>query len=294
MSEKSFSGVYTAIVTPMDQGAVSFADLQNLVEYQINEGIDGLVAVGTTGESPTLDHEEHLEVIRCVIETAAGRVPVIAGTGSNSTREAVALTRQAHDAGADGMLQVAPYYNKPSQEGLYQHFSAVAEETDKPIILYSIPSRCVIEIGIETVVRLAGKYSHVCTIKESGGSTDRVSQLLQAGGDQLTVLSGDDNMTLPFMIAGAQGVISVASNLVIKDLSAMVRCALDNDFSAAAALNRKYYALFKNLFIEPNPVPIKYALQRAGIIGSAEVRLPLCPLSDRNRKILDNTLDALG
>ena len=278
----------------MDQGAVSFADLQKLVEYQIDEGIDGLVAVGTTGESPTLDHEEHLEVIRRVIEVAAGRVPVIAGTGSNSTREAVALTHQAHDAGADGMLQVAPYYNKPSQEGLYQHFSAVAEETDKPIILYSIPSRCVIEIGIETVVRLAEKYTHVRTIKESGGSTDRVSQLLRAGGDQLTVLSGDDNMTLPFMSAGAQGVISVASNLVIKDLSAMVRCALNNDYASAAALNRKYYALFKNLFIEPNPVPIKYALQRAGIIGSAEVRLPLCPMSDSHRKILDDTLDSLG
>ncbi len=294
MSTQSFSGVYTALVTPMDKGAVSFADLQKLVEYQINEGIDGLVAVGTTGESPTLDHKEHLEVIRKVIEVAAGRVPVIAGTGSNSTREAVELTRQAHEAGADGMLQVAPYYNKPSQEGLYQHFQAIAEATDKPIILYSIPSRCVIEIGIETVVRLAENYTHVRTIKESGGSTDRVSQLLQAGGDLLTVLSGDDNLTLPFMSAGAKGVISVASNLVVKDLSAMVRFALDNDYAAAAALNRKYYALFKNLFIEPNPVPIKYALQRAGIIGSAEVRLPLCPMSDSNRKILDETLDSLG
>ena len=294
MSTQPFSGVFTAIVTPMDQGAVAFDDLQKLVEYQIDEGIDGLVVVGTTGESPTLDHKEHLEVVRKVIEVAAGRVPVIAGTGSNSTTEAVELTRKAHEAGADGMLQVTPYYNKPNQEGLYRHFSTVAEATDKPIILYSIPSRCGIEVGIETMSRLAGQFPHVRTIKESGGSTDRVSALLQAAGDQLTVLSGDDYMTLPFISAGAKGAISVASNLVVKDLVAMVRSALKNDYGNAMTLHNKYYSLFKNLFLEPNPVPIKYALKRAGIIGSDEVRLPLCEMSERNRKILDDTLDSLA
>ena len=288
-----FRGVFTALVTPMDQGQVCFEDLDALVEWQITAGIDGLVPVGTTGESPTLSHEEHIEVIRRTVDRVHGRVPVIAGTGSNATKEAVALTQAADQAGADGILAVAPYYNKPSQEGLCRHFSALAEATDKPIVLYSIPSRCGIEIGVETISRLAKRFSHVRTIKESGGSCDRVAALLDACGDTVTVLSGDDGLTVPFLSLGAQGVISVASNLVVRDMVSMVKSALANDFASARALTQKYYRLFCDLFIEANPVPVKYALHRAGRIRSPEIRLPLCPLSHGSRAALDKTLNRL-
>ncbi len=294
MNSTQFSGVLTALVTPMNEGSVNYEDLSNLVETQIEEGIDGIVAVGTTGESPALSHDEHSEVIRFCIEKARGRVPVVAGTGSNSTIEAVSLTRQAHDAGADALLQVAPYYNKPSQEGLFRHFSAVAESTDKPIILYSIPSRCGIEIGVGTVARLRQKHPHINVIKEAGGSCDRVSELVEAMGDDLTVLSGDDSLTVPFMAVGAKGVISVASNLVVKDLARMTRAALDNDFATATEIHLKYYPLFRALFIEPNPVPIKTALHHAGRIRSAEVRMPLCEMSAETRNRLFQAMTATG
>jgi 4-hydroxy-tetrahydrodipicolinate synthase len=213
MKLRPLTGTITALVTPFREGQVDYADLKRLVAYQIKGGIDGLVPVGTTGESPTLDHEEHLDVIRAVIAAAAGRVPVIAGTGSNSTLEAVHLTKLSHEAGADAMLVVAPYYNKPSQEGLFRHFATIADATDRPIILYSIPGRCGIEISVSVVERLRAKFKHVRWIKEAGGSVDRVDQLKQAMGRDITVLSGDDSLTLPFMAVGAEGVISVASNL---------------------------------------------------------------------------------
>jgi 4-hydroxy-tetrahydrodipicolinate synthase len=281
-------------VTPLHNEAVDFDSLRKLTEFQIKSGIHGLVPVGTTGESPTLSHEEHLDVIRAVIETSRGRVPVVAGTGSNSTHEAVELTRLSDQAGADAMLVVAPYYNKPSQEGVYRHFATIAEVTDKPIILYSIPGRCGIEISVPVIERLRKKYPHVAYIKEAGGSVDRVDQIKQALGRDMTVLSGDDSLTLPFMAVGAEGVISVASNLLPKEVAQLVLLALGNDFEKARKLHRKLYPVFKHIFIEPNPVPIKTALARARRIASADVRLPLCGMSKANEETLFATLGAIG
>lgn len=293
MKLRPLTGTITALATPFRNGQVSYEDLKKLVAHQIRGGIDGLVPVGTTGESPTLDWDEHMEVIRFVIAEAKGRVPVIAGTGSNSTAEAVKLTQLSHDAGADAMLVVAPYYNKPSQEGLFRHFSELAETTDKPIILYSIPGRCGIDISVGVVERLRAKYQHVAWIKEAGGSVDRVDQLKSALGNDLVVLSGDDSLTLPFMSVGAEGVISVASNLYVREISKMVKLALANDFAKAAKLHRQLYPVFKTLFIEPNPVPIKYALRRAGIIASGEVRSPLCDMTAANTKTVEQVLATL-
>lgn len=293
MKLRPLTGTITALVTPFRDGQIAFDDLKKLVGYQIKGGINGLVPVGTTGESPTLSHEEHMEVIRFVIAETRGRVPVIAGTGSNSTHEAVELTKLSHDAGADAMLVVAPYYNKPSQEGLFRHYCAIAEATDKPIILYSIPGRCGIEISVGVVQRLRAKYKHVAWIKEAGGSVDRVDSLKQALGNDIAVLSGDDSLTLPFMSVGAEGVISVASNLYVREIAKMVNLALANDFAKAAKLHRLLYPVFKALFIEPNPVPVKVALARAGVIGSAEVRSPLCDMTAANAKILEAALAAL-
>lgn len=293
MKLRPFTGTTTALVTPFRKQKVAFDDLSRLVEFQIKAGINGLVPVGTTGESPTLSHEEHMDVVRAVIADTRGRVPVIAGTGSNSTQEAIGLTKLAHDAGADAMLVVAPYYNKPSQEGVYRYYAALAEVTDRPIILYSIPGRCGIEISVPVVERLRARYPHVRIIKEAGGSVDRVDQLKQAMGSAITVLSGDDSLTLPFMAVGAEGVISVASNLYVREIAKMVRLALANDFTAAGRIHRRLYPAFKTLFIEPNPVPIKVALVRAGIIGSAEVRLPLCGMSAASTKALELVLAQL-
>lgn len=293
MAVKRFTGTYTALVTPFKNGAVAFDELKSLVETQIAAGISGLVPVGTTGESPTLDHEEHSDVIRAVVETAAGRVPVLAGTGSNSTAEAVSLTERARDVGVDGFLQVAPYYNKPTQEGLFRHFSAVADVTDKPIMLYSIPGRCAIEIGVATVARLHDRHAHINHIKEAGGSCDRVDQLRNALGDDLVIVSGDDSMTLPFLALGAKGVVSVASNLLPAEVGTMVAAALEGDFAGALAMHRRLGPLFKGLFAETSPAPIKYALAQAGVLSSAEVRLPLCEMSLGGREELDRVLAAV-
>lgn len=294
MKLRPLTGTITALVTPFRQHEVAYDDLAKLVEYQIRGGINGLVPVGTTGESPTLSHEEHLEVIRAVVAAARKRVPVIAGTGSNSTHEAVELTQLAHAAGAEGMLVVAPYYNKPSQEGLFQHYCAVAEATDRPIILYSVPSRCGIEIGVPVVERLAKRFKHVRWVKEAGGSVDRVDLLKHALGHDVTVLSGDDSLTLPFMAVGAEGVISVASNLLVREVGQLVRLALSYDYAKAARLHRKLYPVFKALFLEPNPVPVKAALFRAGIIGSNAVRPPLSGMSPVSSQILEKALAAIG
>ncbi len=294
MNTNLFSGVFTALATPMQGGEVAYADLEKLVAHQLEGGIDGLVSVGTTGESPTLMRSEHIEVIRATVQAAAGRAPVYAGTGSNSTYEAVDLTREAEKAGADGFLVVAPYYNKPSQEGLFQHFSKIAECTEKPIILYSIPSRCGIEISVEVTARLFEKYPHVCCMKAAEGSCDKVTEYVRTLGSDFAVMSGDDGLTLPFMSAGARGVISVASNLVVSPLVEMVRAAKANDYASARETYLKYYPLFKAIFLEPNPVPIKYALKQAGIITSDEVRLPLSPLTDATKAALDLILSELG
>ena len=293
MKKRPFTGTITALVTPFRKQAVAFDDLAKLVETQIKGGIDGLVPVGTTGESPTLSHDEHLDVIRATVAAARGRVPVIAGTGSNSTAEAVELTTLATEAGADAMLVVAPYYNKPSQEGVFGYFSAVAEATDKPVILYSIPGRCGIEISVGVVERLRAKYPHVRYIKEAGGSVDRVDQLKQALGKDITVLSGDDSLTLPFIAVGAEGVISVASNLLPKQVGQLVDLALAGELAKATAAHRRLYPVFKSLFLEPNPVPVKFAMQRAGLIGSDEVRPPLSPLTKPSETALLAALSTL-
>ncbi|HVU18993.1 MAG TPA: 4-hydroxy-tetrahydrodipicolinate synthase [Candidatus Didemnitutus sp.] len=290
-SPRPFTGAITALVTPFANGAVALGELRKLVDTQIKQGINGLVPVGTTGESPTLDYEEHLEVIRTVIAQARRRVPVIAGTGSNSTKEALYLTREAHTAGADAMLVVAPYYNKPTQEGLFNHFSAIAEATDRPIILYSIPGRCGVEIGVPVIERLRARYPHVNHIKEAGGTVDRVDQMTQALGDSMTVLCGDDSLTLPFMALGAKGVISVASNLYPRAVARLTSLMLEGEYNRALTLHRKLYPVFKTIFIESNPGPIKEGMARAGLLSSPEVRSPLCPLTEANRKTLFSVLD---
>ncbi|MGB0257897.1 MAG: 4-hydroxy-tetrahydrodipicolinate synthase [Coraliomargarita sp.] len=281
MNTNQFSGVFTALATPMRDGAVAYDDLDTLIAHQLAGGIDGLVSVGTTGESPTLDTPEHLDVIRATVKAAAGKVPVYAGTGSNSTAEAVELTREAEAAGADGFLVVAPYYNKPSQEGLFLHFSQIAEVTEKPIILYSIPGRCGIEISVDVTARLYEKYPHVCCMKAAEGSCEKVIDYVRTLGPDYAVMSGDDGLTLPFMSAGATGVISVASNLVVAPLVKMVADANAGNYCAARETFLKYYPLFKAIFLDPNPVPIKYALKQAGIIGSEEVRMPLSPITEQ-------------
>lgn len=290
MNTTLFSGVFTALATPLRNGAICYEDLDALIAHQLDGHINGLVSVGTTGESPTLSHTEHIEVIRATVSATAGKVPVIAGTGSNSTDEAIDLTRQAEAAGADGFLIVAPYYNKPSQAGLLQHFSRIAECTEKPIVLYSIPSRCGIEISVDVTARLYEQYPHVCCMKAAEGSCEKVAEYVRTLGSDYAVMSGDDGLTLPFMAAGASGVISVASNLVVAPLVEMVQAANHNDYPSARAIYLKYYPLFKAIFLEPNPVPIKYALKQAGIIQSDEVRLPLSQLTGDTAQVLDRLL----
>jgi len=285
-----FRGTFTALVTPFREDAIDFNALQNLIESQIAAGIDGIIAVGTTGESPTLTHDERKEVIRCAIETANRRCLVLAGTGSYSTREAIAITEEAEKLGVDGALLVAPYYNKPSQEGLFRHFSAIAKSTPLRLMLYNIPGRCGVDIAAETVARIQDDCPNVVSIKEAGGNVDRVSELRARLPGAFTVLSGDDGLTLPFLAAGAVGVVSVASNLLPGEMCELVGAFTNGDLKRAEELHRKLYWLFKDLFVEPNPVPIKTALSWRGTI-SAEVRLPLCEMSAANQARLRKTLE---
>ena len=285
-----FQGAYTALITPFGRdGAVDYGRLRELVEFQIAGGIDGLVPVGTTGESPTLDAEEHLEVIRVVVEAAAGRVKVIAGTGANSTAEALELTARAKDLGVDGTLQVTPYYNKPTQTGLLRHFSAVAD-LGLPVVLYNVPGRAGCEIAVPTVAELA-KHPQVVAVKEAAGSVDRVSRLKAAC--EIDVFSGDDGLTLPMMSVGGCGVISVASNVAPRAVADLVHAAAAGRWDEARALHYRYYALFNDVFIETNPIPIKAAMEMAGL-GPAVYRLPLCELAPANREKLRATLQACG
>jgi len=294
MDKNRLHGVHTALVTPMAEGAVAYSDLERLIDRQIESGVSGIVPCGTTGESPTLSESEHLEVIRKSVECAAGKTLVIAGTGANSTEEALSLTRSADQAGADAFLLVAPYYNKPSQEGLFAHFSALAEITEKPIVLYSIPSRCGIEISTDLVCRLREKYPHVCALKEAGGRSAKVSDTLCRIDDDFVVLSGDDGLTLPFMACGAKGVVSVASNLIPEVVTEMVQLALSGDYESARKIHLSQYGLFTDLFCEPNPVPVKVLMQMVGMIESAEVRLPLSPPSPSNLALLKGLCSTLS
>jgi 4-hydroxy-tetrahydrodipicolinate synthase len=284
-----FTGTYTAIVTPFKDGAVDETALAGLIRSQIRGGVDGVVPVGTTGESPTLDYDEHINVIAWSVKVAAGRIKVLAGTGGNSTEEAIFLTQEAEAAGADGSLQVAPYYNKPSQEGLFQHFREIARNTRLPIVLYSIPGRCGIEIGVDTVRRLARVCRNIVGIKEAGGNPDRVTQLREALGPKFIILSGDDSLTLPFMSVGAQGVISVASNIIPRQVRRMVAAFAGGRLAEAQRLHVQYSPVFKDLFIETNPVPAKAALAMLGACRN-ELRLPLVPIGRENARRLRATL----
>ena len=285
-----FEGAYTALITPFNRnGSVDFGKLRELIEMQIQGGIDGIVPMGTTGESPTLDYEEHEKVIEMSIETANRRIKVIAGTGANSTREAIELTKHAQDAGADATLQVTPYYNKPSQAGLIKHFSAVAD-LGLPTILYNIPGRCSREIEMGTVVELA-KHPNIVAVKEAGGSVDRVSQTLARC--KIEILSGDDSLTLPMMSVGALGVISVVSNVTPKPVVDMVHAALDGRWPEALALHRKYYRLFTDLFCDTNPIPVKAAMAMMGLCEEV-YRLPLCETSEANKAKIRDCLRQLN
>ena len=288
-----FRGTFTALVTPFRNGAIDVAAFEQLIENQIAAGISGVVAVGTTGESPTLSHEERQELIRLSIATAKKRCQVLAGTGSNATQHAVADTKTAEKLGVDGALLVAPYYNKPSQEGLFCHFKAVADSTALPIMLYNIPGRCGVDIAPDTVVRLAKECRNIVSIKEASGSVERISELRARLPESFTILSGDDSLTLPFMSVGAVGVVSVASNLFPAEVCELVRAYEGGDAKLALDVHRKMFPLFKDLFIEPNPVPVKTALGWRGAM-SIEVRLPLCEMSEANQARLRKTLEAFA
>jgi 4-hydroxy-tetrahydrodipicolinate synthase len=286
-----FRGTFTAVVTPFRNGDVDLASFEKLVETQIAAGITGVVAVGTTGESPTLTHEEKEKVIQRTVKIANGRCKVLAGTGTNSTRDAIEATKFAEKAGVDGALLVAPYYNKPSQEGLFRHFKAIADATSLPVMLYNIPGRCSVDIAADTVIRLAEACRNIVSIKEASGSVERVGELRRRLPNEFTIMSGDDSLTLPFMAVGAVGVVSVASNLFPVEICALVRACDSGDYKSAESLQRKLFPLFKDLFIEPNPVPAKTALGWRGAM-SAEVRLPLCEMTEANQARLRKTLEA--
>jgi 4-hydroxy-tetrahydrodipicolinate synthase len=288
-----FRGTYTAIVTPFRDGEIDVPALEALIDGQIKDGVNGIIAVGTTGESPTLSAAEREQTIRIAVEMGKGRCQVLAGTGSNSTAATIAATRAAEKMGVDGMLIVAPYYNKPSQEGLFRHFQAIAQATASPIMLYNIPGRCAVDIGPETVERLAMDCANIVSIKEAGGSVDRVSELRARLPEAFTILSGDDSLTLPFLSVGAVGVVSVASNLFPAEVVALVQSFRAGDTKSALGLHLRMLPIFKDLFIEPNPAPVKTALSWRGVM-SAECRLPLCEMSAANQARLRKTLDAFA
>lgn len=286
----SFTGSITALITPFKKGKVDEKSLGKIVRHQIEAGTDGLVPVGTTGESPTVSFKEHERVIEVVVGAANGRVPVIAGTGSNSTDEAIQLTRFAKKAGADGALLVTPYYNKPTQEGLFRHYQAIAKAVDLPLVLYNVPGRTGIALSPETVARLS-KISTIVAIKEATGSMDQTSQILSLCG--ITVLSGDDSLTLPLLALGAKGVISVASNLIPETVAEMVDAYFAGNLNRARALHYKMFPLFRALFVETNPIPVKRAMKLAGLAPD-DVRLPLCPMQESNEKILRQAMRDFG
>lgn len=285
-----FKGVYTAIVTPFNEdGSVDYGCLRSLIDRQADAGVAGIVPVGTTGESPTLSYEEHSRVIDVTIEACAGRMQVIAGTGANSTREAIELTERAKSAGADGTLQVTPYYNKPTQEGLYRHFSAVAD-LGLPVVLYNVPGRSGVPIAIETIQRLA-QHPSIVSVKEAGGSVDRVSAIKSCC--EIGVLSGDDALTLPMMSVGADGVISVASNVVPQVMVSIVKAAAAGDYAKARKIHLAHHQLMSDMFLATNPIPVKAAMAMMGLCREV-YRLPLCETSDEIKEQLQKTLESAG
>lgn len=285
-----FTGTIVALVTPFKNMVVDYDKLEELVEYHIENGTSGIVPCGTTGESPTLTHNEHEKVITKVVEKAKGRIPVIAGTGSNNTSEALRLTKYAKEAGADSALMITPYYNKPTQEGLYKHYRAIAEEVDIPIIVYNVPSRTGVSIFPETVARLY-ELKNIVAIKEASGNIDQTSQILKLC--DITVLSGDDSLTLPILSVGGKGVISVVANILPREISEMVSSFLGGKVEESQKMHKKLFPICKAMFIETNPIPIKTAMKLLGRLNG-EMRLPLCEMGNAHEKQLLDTLKEYG
>ena len=289
----AFAGSYTALITPFSNGRVDEDAFRKLVEFQIESGTHGLVPVGTTGESPTLSHDEHDRVIELCIEQAAGRVPVIAGAGSNSTAEAVRLARHAADAGADGVLIVSPYYNKPTQEGLYRHFTSVAEAVDVAVIVYDIPGRSIVRVDDANLVRMNAAFPNISGIKDATSEVGRPPRILNALGNGFAQLSGEDATTLPYLAGGGHGAISVTSNIAPKALADMHNAWKASDVKTAQAINARMIDLHDAMFCEASPGPVKYAAERLGLC-SAETRLPLCEIADESKARVDAALRGAG
>jgi 4-hydroxy-tetrahydrodipicolinate synthase len=287
-----FGKVVTAMVTPFDsKGNIDFAKTTQLVNYLIDNGTDSLVVAGTTGESPTLTTEEKVALFRHVVSVVNGRVPVIAGTGSNNTHASIDLTKKAEEAGVDAVMLVAPYYNKPNQEGLYQHFKAIAESTSLPVMLYNIPGRSVVNMAVDTIVRLS-KIPNVVAVKDASGNLDAMTEIIANTDEDFMLYSGDDGLTLPVMAIGGHGVVSVASHIIGNEMQEMIAAFENGERMKAAKLHQKLLPIMKGLFAAPNPVPVKTALQMKGLdVGS--VRLPLVPLTEQERVQLANLLNVL-
>ena len=290
---QTFQGSFVAMVTPFRNGRVDEVKLRELVEFHITNGTDGLIPCGTTGESPTLSHDEHHRVVEVVIEAARGRIRVVAGTGSYSTSDAIEMTKHAERAGAAGALVVNPYYNKPTQEGLYRHFRAVAESVAIPVLVYNIQSRTAINVETDTMARLRRDVKNIVGVKEASGSLDQMSQVIAACGPDFSVLSGDDNITLPLLAIGGSGVVSVIANIVPRETADLVHAALDGDWKRARDLHFRLFPLARAAFLETNPIPIKEAMAMAGML-EPEFRLPMCRMSDANREKLRAILKPYG
>jgi len=290
---RTFQGSMVAMVTPFRDGKVDEAKLRELVEFHVKHGTDGVVPCGTTGESPTLSHAEHKRVVEIVIEAAAGRIPVIAGTGSNSTAEAIDMTVHAAKAGADAALLVSPYYNKPTQQGLYEHFRAIAQAAPGlPLIVYNIQGRTAVNVETDTLKRLS-EIPNIVGVKEASGSLDQMTSVVLACGPDFSVVSGDDSLTLPLMAVGGRGVISVVANILPKEVAELTHAALDGDWKRARELHWKLFPICRAMFVETNPIPVKEAMAMLGMIR-AEWRLPMCPMSDANRERLRKVLVQAG
>ncbi|MGG3466820.1 4-hydroxy-tetrahydrodipicolinate synthase [Neobacillus pocheonensis] len=285
----NFGQVLTAMVTPFDQnGDVDYNETKNLVNYLIANGTDGLVVAGTTGESPTLTTEEKIELFKFVVDVVGGRIPVIAGTGSNNTRASISLTKLAVEAGVDGIMLVAPYYNKPSQEGMYHHFKAIAESTSLPVMLYNIPGRSVVNMSVETIVRLSA-IDNIVAIKEASGNLDAMAEIINQTPSDFTLYSGDDGLTIPVLAIGGAGVVSVASHIIGNEMQDMVNNFKNGRVQEAAAAHRQLLPIMKALFAAPNPTPVKAALNLSGVkVGG--VRLPLVALNDKELTALQQVL----
>lgn len=290
-----FTGSIVALVTPMnDKGAVDRASLKKLIDYHVSSGTAAIVSVGTTGESATLGHDEHIEVVLQTLELAAGRIPVIAGTGANATSEAISLTQHLSNTGIVGCLTVTPYYNKPTQEGLYQHFKAIAESTDLPQILYNVPSRTGCDMLPPTIARLA-KIKNIVAVKEATGNLSRVSQIQVLLDDEdFILLSGDDASSLDFMQLGGRGVISVTANVAAQEMAQLCHLAAQGNFAEARRLNQRLMPLHQDLFVEPNPIPVKWACKALGLMATDTMRLPMLPLTDAARPVVERALKSAG